>query len=55
MAPSHVPYYGRWLRFLLFYPGSDAMLPIWTKDPAWPHQDRAVNAANEEQRKQLTA
>ena len=52
---SRVPYYGRWLRFLLFYPGSDATLPIWTVDPAWPHQDRAVNAANEEQRLQLTA
>ena len=52
---SHVPYYGRWFRFLLFYPGSDATLPIWTVDPAWPHQDRAVNARNEEQRKDFTA
>jgi 4-hydroxyacetophenone monooxygenase len=52
---KHVPYYARWLRFLLFYPGSDAVLPVWTMDPAWPHPDRAVNARNDEQREQLTA
>jgi 4-hydroxyacetophenone monooxygenase len=51
----HVPYYGRWLRFLLFYPGSDAALPVWTVDPTWPHQDRSVNARNEQQRIDLTA
>lgn len=51
----HVPYYARWLRFLLFYPGSDAMLPVWTADPEWPHPQRAVNARNDEQREQLTA
>ena len=51
----HVPYYARWLRFLLFYPGSDAMLPVWTADPTWPHPERAVNARNDLQREQLTA
>jgi 4-hydroxyacetophenone monooxygenase len=51
----HVPYYKRWLRFLLFYPGSDAALPVWTMDPTWPHPERAVNARNDEQRKHLTA
>ncbi len=51
----HVPYYGRWLRFLLFYPGSDAMLPVWTADPTWPHPERAVNERNDLQREQLTA
>ena len=30
-------------------------LPSGPIDPAWPHQERAVNAANDEQREQLTA
>ena len=51
----HVPYYARWLRFLLFYPGSDAMLPVWTADPTWPHPERAVNERNDLQREHLTA
>jgi 4-hydroxyacetophenone monooxygenase len=46
----HVPYYARWYRFLLFWPGSDGLLPSLKVDPTWPHPERSVNALNEEQR-----
>ncbi len=51
----HVPAYARWYRFLLFWPGSDGLLPSLVRDPDWPHPERSVNALNEEQRKALTA
>ncbi len=47
---KHVPYYARWYRFLLFWPGSDGLLPSLVVDPNWPHQDRSINQANEETR-----
>jgi len=47
---AHVPYYARWYRFLLFWPGSDGLLPALQIDPAWPHPARSVNAANEQMR-----
>ncbi len=50
----HVPYYGRWYRFLLFWPGSDGLWPSLVIDPAWPHQNRSINAANEEMRVAFT-
>lgn len=43
----HVPFYGRWYRFLLFWPGSDGLMPSLVIDPQWPHQDRSVNELNE--------
>ncbi len=43
----HVPYYARWYRFLLFWPGSDGLLPSLIIDPEWPHPERSVNALNE--------
>jgi 4-hydroxyacetophenone monooxygenase len=51
----NLPGYASWYRFLLFWPASDGLLPTLQVDPAWPHQDRSVNAANEEQRKLFTA
>ncbi|MBY0275604.1 NAD(P)/FAD-dependent oxidoreductase [Candidatus Binatia bacterium] len=44
---EHVPFYGRWYRFLLFWPGSDGLMPSLVVDPAWPHQERSVNELNE--------
>lgn len=44
---SHVPYYARWYRFLIFWPGSDGLLPSLKIDPEWPHPERSVNAINE--------
>jgi 4-hydroxyacetophenone monooxygenase len=46
----HVPYYGRWYRFLLFWPGSDGLMPSLEVDPEWPHPERSVNALNDEMR-----
>jgi 4-hydroxyacetophenone monooxygenase len=51
---KHVPYYARWYRFLLFWPGSDGLLPSFKIDPSWPHPERSVNARNEEQRRGFT-
>ena len=33
---KHLPYYARWYRFLLFWPGSDGLLPSLRVDPDWP-------------------
>lgn len=51
---KHVPYYARWYRFLMFWPGSGVALNNWRIDPDWPHPDRAVSAANDEERIKLT-
>ena len=50
----HVPYYARWYRFLLFYPGSDGLLPSLVVDPEWPDQERSVNAMNDFMREYFT-
>ncbi len=47
---KHVPYYARWYRFLLFWPGSDGLLPSLIVDPQWPQQERSINQANEQTR-----
>src|SRR4029077_12948911 len=41
------PYYARWYRFMLFWPGSDGLMPSLVVDPDWPHPERAVNAVND--------
>lgn len=50
---QHVPYYARWFRFLIFWPGTDASLPRIRIDPKWPHPERAISAQNDEWRKNL--
>src|ERR1700722_10989366 len=50
---EHVPYYGRWFRFLIFYPGSDGILPALRIDKNWAHPERSVNAINDHYRSQL--
>jgi 4-hydroxyacetophenone monooxygenase len=52
---KHVPYYARWYRFLLFWPGSDGLLPSLVVDPEWPHPERSVSAANDSLRTVFTA
>lgn len=47
---AHLPYYARWYRFLIFWPGSDGLLPTLQIDPDWPHPERSVNAMNEQTR-----
>ncbi|WP_218919561.1 flavin-containing monooxygenase [Pandoraea vervacti] len=52
---KHVPFYARWYRFLMFWPGSGIALNRWRIDPAWPHPERAVCEANDQERIHLTA
>ena len=53
-ALRHLPYYGRWYRFLLFWPACDGGLPAMVVDPDWPHQDRAVSEVNDLAREMFT-
>jgi 4-hydroxyacetophenone monooxygenase len=46
-ALKHLPYYGRWYRFLIFWPACDALLPTLHTDPTWPHQDRSINEGHD--------
>jgi 4-hydroxyacetophenone monooxygenase len=46
-ALRHLPFYGRWYRFLLFWPGCDKGLVAAKVDPEWEPQERSVSAAND--------
>jgi 4-hydroxyacetophenone monooxygenase len=46
-AVRHLPCYGRWYRFLLFWPACDGGLEAMRIDPDYPHPDVAVNELNE--------
>ena len=46
-ALRHLPFYGRWYRFLLFWPGCDKGLDAARVDPGYPDQQRAVSELNE--------
>ncbi|WP_205873050.1 flavin-containing monooxygenase [Mycobacterium camsae] len=45
-AMRHVPYYGRWYRFLLLWPGADKGLDAARGDPNYADQDYAVSEIN---------
>ncbi len=45
-ALRHLPFYGRWYRFLLFWPGCDKGLEAARVDPGYPDQQRAVSEIN---------
>jgi 4-hydroxyacetophenone monooxygenase len=53
-ALEHLPYYARWYRFLLFWPGCDGGLEAMRIDPAWEHQERSTSAMNEATRVAFT-
>ncbi len=53
-ALTHLPYYARWYRFLLFWPGCDGGLPAMRIDPEWPHQERAISEINDLTREAFT-
>jgi 4-hydroxyacetophenone monooxygenase len=53
-ALRHLPYYSRWYRFLLFWPGCDGGLEAMRIDPDWPHPDRSTNAMNDAARTVFT-
>jgi 4-hydroxyacetophenone monooxygenase len=46
-ALRHLPFYGRWYRFLLFWPGCDKGLQAARVDPDYPDQQCAVSEINE--------
>jgi 4-hydroxyacetophenone monooxygenase len=46
-ALRHLPFYGRWYRFLLFWPGCDKGLDAARVDPEYPDQQKAVSEINE--------
>ncbi len=46
-AMRHLPFYGRWFRFLTFWPGAGLSMTNWRIDPAFDDSDGlAVNATN---------
>lgn len=53
-ALRHLPFYGRWYRFLIFWPGCDTGLAAAKVDPDWPDQQRAVSQANDLARMMFT-
>lgn len=53
-ALRHLPAYGRWFRFLIFWPGCDGGIPAMTIDPDYPHQDRAISEINDAAREVFT-
>lgn len=46
-AIEHLPFYGRWFRFLIYYPGCDGGLVAAKVDPDWPDQEHSVSEAND--------
>jgi 4-hydroxyacetophenone monooxygenase len=54
-ALRHLPFYGRWYRFLIFWPTCDGGFTAMEVDPEWPHPERAVSAANDAAREIFAA
>ncbi|HWA92736.1 MAG TPA: NAD(P)/FAD-dependent oxidoreductase [Rhizomicrobium sp.] len=52
---EHVPYYGKWYRFWLFWTLTDGILDAVAVDPSWNDTSRAVSPMNEMLRKMLIA
>ena len=46
-ALRHLPFYGRWYRFLIFWPGCDKGLEAARVDPDYPDPQRAVSEVND--------
>jgi 4-hydroxyacetophenone monooxygenase len=53
-ALRHLPYYGRWYRFLLFWPACDGGLEAMRIDPDWAEQERSSSQMNELTRQTFT-
>ena len=55
-AMRHLPFYGRWFRFLTFYPGAGTSIEMARVDPAYDDgSGRAVSAGNEMTREMFLA
>jgi 4-hydroxyacetophenone monooxygenase len=53
-ALRHLPFYGRWYRFLIFWPGCDKGLEAARVDPDYPDQQTAVSEMNDLTRQMFT-
>lgn len=51
---QHLPYYSRWYRFLIFWPGCDGVLPALRIDPEWKGHPNAVSETHEFIRQMFT-
>ena len=51
---EHVPFYGKWYRFWLFWMLTDGFYEAVKADPAWNGPTHAVSAANAALRELLT-
>ncbi len=54
-AVRHLPYYGRWLRFVLWWPITDAAQGLVIIDPEWDNGGLSVSQANHEVRELFIA
>jgi 4-hydroxyacetophenone monooxygenase len=53
-ALKHLPFYGRWYRFLIFWPGCDTGLEAARIDPAYTDNPTVVSETNEFTRQMFT-
>mgnify|MGYP003952148021 FL=1 len=51
---ANLPFYSRWYRFLLFYPGSDQLLDSLFVDPGWEGKGDSINQENDAMRQLFT-
>jgi 4-hydroxyacetophenone monooxygenase len=49
-AMRHLPFYGRWFRFLTFYPAAGLSMDRNRIDPEWDDGGRSISAANAQTR-----
>ncbi len=54
-ATRHLPYYGRWLRFVTWWPIADALNEQITIDPDWDNGGLSVSAGNQAIREMFIA
>lgn len=47
---EHIPYYAQWMRFQLFWAGSDGFHASLQVDPDWPMPEASLNEANHKMR-----
>ncbi len=52
---ENLPFYSRWYRFLLFYPGSDQLHDSLFVDSSWKDKGDSINQQNDEMRELFTA
>jgi 4-hydroxyacetophenone monooxygenase len=53
-AIEHLPFYGRWFRFLIYFPGCDGGLAAAKVDPDWDDQEHSVSEVNDLARQMFT-